>query len=133
MKWKLVASLSLLGGAMGLGSVLGLRGIPAALAWTALAVFCAGKIGRAVPERAFVPGFLTGFLGIVAATLVQVVLISVYLENQPELAAELSGLPTTLNARTLIAISGPFLGAVGGLVLALLSWIASRIERNETT
>lgn len=116
---------------MGLVSVLGLRGIPAALSWTALAVFCAGKIGRSVPEQAFVTGLLTGLLGILAATLVQVVLVSVYLENQPELAAELSGLPTTLSAPTLIAISGPFLGAVGGLVLGLLSWIASRIEPTE--
>lgn len=131
MNWRVVLSLALLGAALGLGTVFGLRGVLEALGWTALAVVCAGQIARRAPEWPFRNGLVTGFLGVVLGTLVQVALIERYLANQPDVAAELAGLATTLSPRTLILISAPFLGAVGGLVLGLLSWIATRIEKKD--
>lgn len=131
MSWKLVLSLTLLGAVVGMASVLGLSGVAAAIGWTLVAVICAGQIARRAPGRPFLHGFLTGVLGSALATLVQVALISIYLENQPDIAAELEAMATTLTPRTLILISAPFLGAVGGLVLGLLSWIAARIEAKD--
>jgi hypothetical protein len=127
-----VLSLSLLGAGLGAASVFGLSGVPAAIGWTLAAVICAGQIARRAPERAFLHGFLTGFIGSVLATLVQVALVPIYLERQPDIAAELATMATTLPPGVLILISAPFLGAVGGLVLGLLSYIAVKIETRDT-
>jgi hypothetical protein len=126
-----VLSLSLLGAGLGAASVFGLSGVAAAIGWTLAAVICAGQIARRAPGRAFLNGFLTGFIGSVLATLVQVALVPIYLEHQPDIAAELATMATTLPPRALILVSAPFLGAVGGLVLGLLSYIAVKIETKD--
>jgi len=128
MNWKLVFAFAALGIPMGASSVIGMSGIPAALGWTLVAVVCAGQVARRAPGRLFLHGYLVGFLGIVFATSVQAGMIRLYLDNQPDVAAEMAAMATTLSPRTLILVSAPFLGAVGGLVLGLLSWIAAKIE-----
>jgi drug/metabolite transporter (DMT)-like permease len=123
----IVLAVGALGLVMGVASVFGLtRGIEGWL-WLGIAIAAALIIAWAAPRRRFLHGFLAGALAGIAAPAVQAAMFRTYLVRNPELSASLNQIPGDLDPRLFFLATAPVIGALSGLVLGILSWIAGRL------
>jgi len=115
---------------MGLASVLGLTKNLEPLLWTVIGVFCAVWIARKLRANYFLHGLLTGLIGGGIAPLIQVLLFSTYLKNNPELAANFSQLPPGFSPRTFFLLLVPVIAVLSGVLMGSLSWITAKIVKS---
>ena len=128
MNWKLIFSLSILGLAMGIASVLGF--VPHKLEWLfwlVIALFCAWWIAKKAIARLFLHGFLTGLIGGVISPIITAIFFSTYMANNPSYAEQAKQIPGGLNPRTFSLILAPVIGVVYGLVLGFFAWLGAKI------
>lgn len=128
MNWKLIITLSGIGLAMGVASVLGFtRGVEGFL-WLALAIFCAIWITAKVSTKHFLHGFWVGLIAGVVSPLTQFIFFPTYLANNPESAGAFNQIPAGLNARYFVLVTAPFIGVISGIVLGIFSWATAQIK-----
>ena len=135
MHWKLVLLLSLFGVAMGFLSVTGLTGAAEPFLWPIIGIVCALIIAMKA-DRPFVNGFATGLICGAVAPLIQTLLFTTYVANNPWMTEEIKQLPAGVSPRLVFAIQVPLIGLVSGLVLGLLSWLGRKVlsrRRQEIT
>lgn len=131
MDRKLVGMLSLLGAVMGVMSVLGWTQHREGVMWLVIGVVAAIAIALKAPGKFFMHGLWTGVLCGVLGSLIQLALFSTYLANNPDTAVQMQTLPANWNPRVVLLVSTPFFGLGFGLLIGLLSLLASKVMRRQ--
>jgi len=129
MNWKLIFELSLFGLAMGIATVFIIPSRIEPLFWLAIFIFCAYVIAKRCANRHFLHGLLVSIVNSVWITGAHVLLFNQYIARHPQEAAMMQSMPAGLSPRLMMALTGPVIGVISGLVLGLFSWVAARLVR----
>jgi len=125
MNWKLLFSLSLLGLVMAVATLYWIGPRIEPLFWLIDFVFCAWMIVRRAPGRLFLHGFVLGLLNCVWVTAAHYIWYDTYMANHPQMADMMKNSPIDL--RTMQLIVGPFIGAISGVVIGLITLLVGAI------
>ena len=132
MNWKLIFQLSLFGLAMALATVYWIPPHWEPVFWIVIFVICAYYIARRSPGKFFLHGLLVGIFNSIWITAVHLLLAKTYLANHPEEADMMTRMPWPKHPRILMAITGPFIGVISGIILGIFALIASKILKRGT-
>jgi thiamine transporter ThiT len=127
MNWKTIGELSLFGLAMGIATVFVIPSTIEPLFWIAIFAISAYVIARRCPARPFLHGVLVGLANSVWVTSSHVLFFHQYIANHPQEAAMMSSMPALDSPRLLMALVGPAIGIVSGLLIGLLAVIAGKV------
>ena len=133
MNWKLILLLSLFGLAMAIGTVFVIRSKIEPFFWLGIFLICAWAIAAYAPGKFFLHGFLLGIANSVWVTAAHILLYDPYIARHPNEAAMMASGPMAQHPRLMMAITGPVVGILSGLVLGLFAWIAGKLTRSRTT
>lgn len=127
MNGKLIFQLSLFGLAMAIGTVFIIPSAIEPLFWLAIFILCAYLIATKAPGRYFVHGFLTSLMNCVWITGTHVLLFDQYIARHADEAQMMAQLNLPISPRMFMALTGPIIGIISGLVLGLFSVIAAKL------
>ena len=130
MNWKLIFLLSLFGLAMAVGTVFVITSKIEPWFWLVISIICAWAIAARAPGKFFLHGFLVGIVNSVWVTGVHVLLYDPYLAHHAREAQMMASGPMAQHPRLMMAIVGPIVGVLSGVVLGLFAWIASKLTRS---
>jgi hypothetical protein len=99
------------------------------LFWLAIFATCAYLIARFAPGKPFVHGFLVSVVNSVWITSAHVLFSAAYLAHHPQEAEMLKTMPMPDSPRLMMAMTGPLVGIVSGLVLGGLAFLASKFVK----
>lgn len=126
INWKLIFLLSLFGLVMAFATVFVISEKIEPLFWLVIFALCAYIIVKNCNGRYFLHGFLLSIANSIWITAVHVAFFQTYMHNHPDMANMNGNMP---HPRWIMLISGPFVGAVFGLVQGLFAYVASRIMK----
>ena len=129
MNWKLVAQLSLFGLAMALATVFVVPSNVEPMLWLPIFVICAYLIAKHAPGKHFLHGLMLGIANSVWITGAHVMLFDAYLAHHARAAEMMKSMPMPLPPRLLMAIVGPCVGVVSGVVIGLFALVAAWLVR----
>lgn len=129
MNGKLVLALSMFGLLMAVATVFVIPSSIEPLFWLAIFVFCAVVIARKAPGRPFLHGLLLGLLNSVWVTGAHLIFFDSYLARHAREAAMAANSP--LPPRAMMAVTGPVIGLVSGVVLGLFALIATKLLKRD--
>ena len=129
MDWKLILQLSLFGLAMGIATVFFIPSNIEPAFWVGIFVVCAYIIDKQRKERPFLHGLFLGLANSVWITASHILLFSRYIANHPREAAMMTSTPLPDSPRVMMALTGPIIGLVSGLVLGLFALVARNLKR----
>jgi hypothetical protein len=129
LNWRLILLLSLFGLAMAFATVWAIPSKFEPIFWLAIFAACADRIARRAPGRLFLHGFLVSVVNSVWITTVHVLFAGAYLANHAEEAGMLAHGPLPGSPRLMMALTGPVVGVVSGIVLGLLALLASKLVK----
>jgi hypothetical protein len=129
MNWKLIFTLSLFGLAMAIATVFWIPSNIEPIFWLLIFLFCAYQVAKNASDKYFLYGFLISLVNCVWITSVHILFAETYLFNHPNEAAMMQTMPMPDSPRLMMAMTGPVVGIISGLVLGLFSWIASKIVK----
>jgi hypothetical protein len=132
LDWRLIFLLSLFGLAMAFATVWVIPSKVEPLFWLAIFAVCAIAIAKRGPGRPFLHGLLVSVVNSVWITTAHVLFAGAYLANHAEEAGMLQGGPMPGSPRVMMALTGPVVGIVSGLVLGLLAMLASKFIKPAT-
>jgi hypothetical protein len=127
MNWKLVLALSGFGLAMGIATVFVIPSKVEPLFWLVIFVVCAIVIAKRAPGRHFLHGFSVSLVNSLWITTAHIAFFDHYVASHPQEAEMMNGMP--IAGRAAMALTGPIVGLVSGLVLGLFSFLASKITK----
>jgi len=134
MNWKLILGLSLVGLAMGLATVFWIPSNVEPFVWLVIFVFSAIVIAKRCGSRPFVHGLLVSLANSVWITGAHVLLFDQYLAHHPQEASMMQAMARPDLAREMMAVLGPVIGGISGVVLGFFSLIAFKLaERKRLT
>lgn len=131
MNWRLLLKLSLFGLAMAIATVYWIHMDVEPFLWLVIFVVSAIAIAKQAPGRLFLHGVVLGLLNCVWIVLFHVALAPAYLANHPQETEMMSRMPLPTHPRVMMAIVGPVVGLISGIVIGLLSLAAALIVRNK--
>lgn len=126
MNWKLIFLLSLFGLAMALGTVFFIPSNIEPLLWLPIFLICAYIISRQSPTKRFGHGLLLGLANSVWITFFHIVFFDKYLASHPREAAMMKSMPLPDSPRLMMALTGPVIGIISGVLIGLLAVLAGR-------
>lgn len=129
MNWKLVAQLSLFGLAMALATVFVVPSNVEPMLWLPIFVICAYLIAKHAPGKHFLHGLMLGIANSVWITGAHLLLFDAYLAHHAREAEMMKSMPMPLPPRLLMAIVGPCVGVVSGVVIGLFALVAAWLVR----
>ncbi|HZR27473.1 MAG TPA: hypothetical protein VFA71_01730 [Terriglobales bacterium] len=129
MDWKLIFGLSLYGLAMALATVFVIPSNIEPIFWLAIFVLCALLIARFRSTRHFVHGLLVGIVNSVWVTGAHIIFFNDYIAHHPKEAAMMSSMPLPNSPRLMMALVGPMVGIVSGIVIGLLAYAAGKVVK----
>jgi hypothetical protein len=129
MNWKLVLQLSIFGLAMGIATVFFIPSKIEPAFWLAIFLVCAYAIARASATRRFLHGLALGIANSVWITSAHIVLSAHYLANHAQEAAMMRSMPLPDSPRLMMAMTGPVVGVVSGVVIGLLALAAGLVVK----
>ncbi|HEY6004986.1 MAG TPA: hypothetical protein VIV57_19065 [Anaeromyxobacter sp.] len=124
MNWRLVFALSGFGVAMGFLTVFFIPSNVEPVFWLVIFLFCAWVIARRVERRHYLHGLMVGIVNSVWMTAVRAWFVDVYLARHPNEAALAAGM--SYSPRVIILLTGPVIGVLSGVLLALLAFVAAK-------
>lgn len=127
MDWKLVLKLSLFGLAMGIATVFFIPSNIEPVFWLIIFLVCAYIIARQLPAKHFLHGLFLGVANSVWVTAAHVLLFNRYIANHAREAAMMTSMPLPDSPRLMMALTGPIIGLVSGLVIGLFAWVAGKL------
>jgi len=127
MNWKLIVQLSLSGLAMGIATVFLIPSTTEPLCWLVIFGICAYLIATRAAGRHFRHGLMVGLVNGVWVTTAHLVLFDRYIANHPEEAAMMTSMPLATSPRLMMAVIGPCIGVVSGVVLGAFAVLASKV------
>jgi hypothetical protein len=128
MNWKLIFLLSLFGLAMGIATVYVVPSNIEPFFWLAIFIICAYIIAKQAPGKYFLHGLMVSIVNSVWITAAHVLLFDSYIASHAKEAAMMGQMP--LSARAMMAVTGPVVGVISGVVLGLFAFIASKLVRH---
>ena len=132
MNWKLIIQLSLFGLAMGIATVFLIPSNVDPLFWLVIFGICAYIIATRCSGKYLVHGFLVSIVNSVWITASHVLLFDRYLANHPKEAAMMTSMPMPGSPRLMMALMGPVVGVLSGLVLGLFAVVAGKLVAGRT-
>jgi hypothetical protein len=130
MSWKLVLALSMFGLAMAFATVFVVPPNIEPWAWLGIFVVCAYIIAKRAPSKIFVHGICLGLVNSVWVTGAHVLFFDKYIGGHPQEMMMAARLASVGAPKIVMAISGPVVGLVSGIVLGLFAVIASKIVQS---
>jgi hypothetical protein len=127
--WKLIFQLSLFGLVMAFATVSLIPAEDEPYFWGVIFLICAILIARKCDGNYFINGLLVSIVNSIWITIIHVSFIHIYDANHPALAAMFWKYSIYGHPRISMFITGPVIGAISGMILGSLSFIASRIVR----
>jgi hypothetical protein len=133
MNWRLIFQLSLFGLAMGLATVFFVPSNIEPFFWLVIFIISAYLIATRTMGRFFLHGLMVGIGNSIWITAVHVALFRAYADRHAQEVAMSAtmGLPT--HPRLMMALTGPVIGVVSGIVIGLLALLASRLVKGRAT
>jgi hypothetical protein len=129
MNIKLILALSLFGLAMGIATVFVIPSKIEPVFWLIIFLVSAWLIAKRAPGKYFLHGFLVSLVNCVWITGAHILLAGPYLQRHADEAAMLAKMPMPDSPRLMMAMTGPVIGIISGLVLGLFSFVASKIVK----
>ena len=127
MNWKLILYLSLFGLVMGIATVYWIPSNVEPFVWLVIFVISAILIARNCRRLPFVHGLLVSVANSVWITAAHVLLFDQYLANHPQEASMMQSMARPDLAREMMAVMGPVIGGISGVVLGIFSLIAFKL------
>jgi len=127
MNWKLILQLSLFGLAMGIATVFAIPSSAEPIFWLVIFLVTAYLIATRAPGRYFAHGLLVGVANSVWITASHVLLFDRYIAGHAREAAMMTSMPMPDAPRLMMAMTGPVIGIVSGVVIGVLAVIASKL------
>ncbi len=127
MNWKLIFQLSLFGLVMAISTVYWIPSSLEPFFWLTIFIIYAYLIARNCTGKFILHGLLVGLCNSVWITTFHLLLYKTYIAGHPKEAEMLSATPLPKHPRLMMLFIGPFFGAISGLVIGLLAFIASKI------
>ena len=127
MNWTLVLLLSLFGFVMAFATVFLIPSTTEPFFWLAIFVVCAYVIARRAPGRFFLHGLMVGIVNSVWITSAHLLFFDQYVANHPQEAQMMTTMP--LAPKVMMAVTGPVVGVVSGVILGLFAVIAGALLR----
>ena len=125
MNWKLVLALSLFGLAMAVGTVFVIPSNVEPFFWLAIFLICAWIIAVRAPGKYFLHGLMVSIVNSLWITPFHIILFDQYIAAHQKEAAMIKSMP--LSPRVMMALTGPLVGIVSGLVLGLFAFVAHKL------
>ncbi|TAL66801.1 MAG: hypothetical protein EPN82_16910 [Bacteroidetes bacterium] len=132
MNYKLILLLSLFGLSMAIATVFVIPSNIEPLFWLAIFLICAYLIAKKAPGKYILHGFLVSLVNCVWVTGAHILLFNSYLANHPSEVEMMNKMPIHGSPRLMMLITGPIIGIISGLILGLLSFIASKIFKKKS-
>jgi hypothetical protein len=126
MNWKLIVALSGFALVMALGTVFVIPPKIEPVLWLVIFVVCAWLIAKNAPGKPFLHGLGLGLVNCVWVTTAHIAFASTYLAGHPDeakMAANMS------SPRLMMALTGPLIGVVSGVVLGLFALVAWKLAK----
>jgi hypothetical protein len=134
VNWKVIFQMSLFGLAMGIATVFLIPSNIEPVFWLGIFGITAYFIASRCSGRYFMHGLLVGVANSVWITTSHILLFDRYIANHPQEAAMMSSMPLPDSPRLMMALVGPVIGVVSGLVIGALTVLAARMAaRTKTT
>ena len=127
MNWRLIGQLSLFGLAMGIATVFLIPSNIEPLFWLGIFGISAYLIATRCSGSYFLHGILVGLANCVWVTASHILLFERYIANHAREAAMMTSMPLPNSPRLMMALIGPAIGLVSGLVLGLFAVVASKL------
>jgi hypothetical protein len=127
MNWKLIFQLSLFGLAMGIATVYVIPPKFEPAFWLAIFLYCAYAIAKCAGGKNFVHGLLLGIANSIWITGAHILLFEKYLANHAQEAAAMQQGPLGSHPRAMMAVVGPLIGVVSGVIIGLFAVIAGKL------
>ena len=129
MNWKLILQLSLFGLAMGIATVFVIASAVEPFCWLAVFLVSAYAIARGAPGRPFLHGVYVGLANSVWVTGAHILFVDQYLARHPREVAMMSSMPLPTHPRIMMALTGPIVGLVSGIVLGVIAVVTPRLMK----
>jgi len=129
MNWKLILQLSLFGLVMGVATVFFISSSVEPFCWLVVFLISAYAIARGAPGRPFLHGVYVGLANSVWVTGAHILLADQYLARHAREAAMMNSMPMPTHPRLMMALMGPVIGLVSGIVLGIFAVVATRLVR----
>ena len=133
MNWRLIFQLSLFGLAMGLATVFFLPSNIEPFVWFAVWVVSAYLIATRAMGRHFLHGLMVGIGNSLWITAVHVALFRAYADRHAEEIAMSANMGLPTHPRLMMALTGPAIGVISGIIIGLLSLLAGKLVKGRTT
>ena len=130
MNWKLIAQLSCFGLAMSIATVFVIPSNIEPLIWLPIFAITAYVIAVRSPGKHFQHGLLVGIANSVWVTGAHVLLFNQYIADHPREAAMMTSMPLPDSPRLMMAMMGPVIGVVSGVVIGLFALLAAKLVRS---
>lgn len=127
MNWKLILQLSLFGLVMGVGTVFVIPSTLEPFFWLVIFLISAYLIATRAANRYFVHGVALGLANCIWVTVAHVLWFSQYIANHPREASMMQSMPLPTHPRLMMAIAGPVIGLLSGIVIGLFAMLAHRL------
>ena len=127
MNWKLILQLSVFGLAMGVATVFVIPSNLEPIFWLAIFVVCAYVIAIRCSRRYFLHGLLVSLVNSIWITASHILLFERYIASHAKEASMMASMPLADSPRLMMALTGPVVGLISGLVLGLFAVVASRL------
>jgi hypothetical protein len=129
MNWKLILQLSLFGLAMGIGTVFFISSSVEPFFWLVIFIVSAYLIATRATGRYFRHGLFVGIANSVWITATHVALFDAYVARHPKEVAMMASMPLPTHPRLMMALTGPVIGVLSGLVLGVFAIVASKLVK----
>jgi hypothetical protein len=126
MNWKLVLQLSLFGLAMAFATVFFVPSRIEPFCWIAIFIAVAYVIGARATPRPFLHGLAVGVVNSVWVTGAHLLFFTQYIANHAREAEMMRSSPMASTPRLMMAITGPVIGVVSGIILGLFALAAAK-------
>jgi hypothetical protein len=130
MNWKLIFQLSFFGLAMGIATVYVIPSKIEPAFWLVIFLICAYLIAKRASSMHFLHGLLLGLANSVWITAAHVLLFDAYIARHAQEAAMMQSTPLPFPPRAMMAIVGPVVGLLSGIILGLFALVAGKLIKN---
>jgi hypothetical protein len=129
MNWKLIVQLSLFGVGMGFATVSLIPSKIEPAFWLVIFLACAYFIAKARPSHLFFHGLLLGLVNSVWITSAHVLLFDTYVARHAQEVTMMRSMPFDASPRLTMAMTGPVVGLISGVVIGLLTLAAGKLVK----
>lgn len=129
MDWKLIFQLSLFGLAMAIATVFIIPPNIEPVFWLVIFLICAYVIAKRRSSGRFIHGVLLGLANSVWITVAHILLFDRYLAGHAQEAAMMKSMPLADAPRLMMAITGPVVGLISGILIGVLALGAGKLVK----